>query len=363
VSPFPPCNRKILVTLDFPPSRGGIQRYLDDIVRHTFTEYDLVIAPGPGDAADTTRHTCRIVRVPAFPRYIPDKLLLLPMAIRLFLELQRKGGGQTVVFAGNIFAALAVRLCALLTPVTWCCFTYGTELMITRQTSRLRTLLWRHLLKRAEHVYYLTAATRELLRTYLDPSTCIQMVPRIEIPAFTIHTLRSPDRQTLQILSVGRLVPHKGHATLVDAVALLDNVNLHCTIAGDGPDRLQLRQQIVRLDLKNKVTLYNDCDDEQLDHLYRSSDLFIFSSIDTLDAREGFGIVLLEAMARHCAIITSDCHAAKDIFSTEKPCAQFFWAADAQSLAHAIRTLADNQSLRTELVRNAFTLLRERYVW
>jgi len=70
----------VLVTLDFPPEKGGIQRYLHEIVVHTFTADDTVIT-GKGVARyrqGDTRYPCRIERL-GFPgervEFDPEKLM------------------------------------------------------------------------------------------------------------------------------------------------------------------------------------------------------------------------------------------------------------------------------------------------
>ena len=84
---------KILFTLDFPPERGGIQRYLRDLVVHTFRAADRVYAAGGRrpHAADARDYPCEVIRLAAPPAFISKKSLLLPMLFRCIGELVRRG--------------------------------------------------------------------------------------------------------------------------------------------------------------------------------------------------------------------------------------------------------------------------------
>ncbi|NWP89539.1 glycosyltransferase family 4 protein, partial [Escherichia coli] len=53
------------------------------------------------------------------------------------------------------------------------------------------------------------------------------------------------------VLSVGALIPIKGHEIVIDAVATLPGVTLW--IAGEGPERKRLEAQIERLGLRVRV--------------------------------------------------------------------------------------------------------------
>lgn len=90
------------------------------------------------------------------------------------------------------------------------------------------------------------------------------------------------------LVTAGRLVPAKGFDTLIDAMALLPGATL--TIHGDGPLRADLARRIVAHGIQHRVTLAGHTAD--LAPALSAADLFVSSS-----RREGFGNVLIEAMA------------------------------------------------------------------
>lgn len=98
----------------------------------------------------------------------------------------------------------------------------------------------------------------------------------------------------LAILAVGRLHQVKNHGFLVDACAQLKQrgMNFVCMIAGDGPERRRLQQQIARLGLESEVKLLGHLEHADLDALYPLIDLVVLTS-----RSEGVPLVLMEAMA------------------------------------------------------------------
>ena len=92
------------------------------------------------------------------------------------------------------------------------------------------------------------------------------------------------------LVSVGALIPRKGHDLTIEALTHLPGWRL--LIAGDGPDRARLTEQAARLGLSDRVRLLGPVPHAQLASLYSAADLSVLSS-----SREGWANVLLESMA------------------------------------------------------------------
>ena len=352
----------ILLTLDFPPENGGIQRYLDAIVRHTFTGDDQVITgSGPGNLpASDRRFPCRILRM-AFPgQRINKKILLLPM----FFQMVRSGNGTKarLILAGNVYAALVPWLLSFFMTVKYHVFCYGTELLPIGNGS-LRTMLWRAVLGRAERVYYLSGATLRLLEYAYACTRCEQWVPKIDLPAFVLEN-KKWNRTPVQLLSVGRLVPHKGHATLIEAAAMLaDQPEWHLSIVGSGPEEQPLARRIRQLSLTSRIAIRTTVSDRELTVLYENADILILPSVTTATAMEGFGIVLLEAMAYGAAIVASRSGGIEDVLEGCTDGAELVAPGDVPELVEAIRRLIGDEKKRFRMARAARDLLERRYVW
>ncbi|HEY1272919.1 MAG TPA: glycosyltransferase [Terriglobales bacterium] len=102
------------------------------------------------------------------------------------------------------------------------------------------------------------------------------------------------------MLSVGRLHPVKDHAFLLEACSWLQfrKVNFLCLIAGDGPEREQLQEQIRALGLQREVKLLGQLPHEEVEALYLLVDLVVLTS-----KSEGIPLTLMEAMSHGCPVL------------------------------------------------------------
>lgn len=103
------------------------------------------------------------------------------------------------------------------------------------------------------------------------------------------------------IVNVGRLVPQKNQALLLDAFKLVtEQLPAQLWIVGEGPLRPELERRIDRLHLGESVQLLGHISNPL--PVVRAADLFVQSSM-----HEGFGNVLVEAMGLGTPVISTDC--------------------------------------------------------
>lgn len=113
------------------------------------------------------------------------------------------------------------------------------------------------------------------------------------------------------ILAVGRLVPEKGHADLVAAVARMEHPR-PLVIVGDGPEHTLLSEQAhevgVDLDLPGALP------PNRLEERYEAASVVAVPS-----HREGFGLVAAEALQRLRPVVTTGAGGLADIVSDAAP--------------------------------------------
>ncbi len=103
------------------------------------------------------------------------------------------------------------------------------------------------------------------------------------------------------VLFVGRLVEIKGVRYLIEA---MKEINAKLVIVGDGPIRKELEEQAK--EQGDKIVFLGSKTHEELKTIYASSDLFVAPSITAKNGgQEGFGLVMLEAMASGLPVIAS----------------------------------------------------------
>jgi teichuronic acid biosynthesis glycosyltransferase TuaC len=99
-------------------------------------------------------------------------------------------------------------------------------------------------------------------------------------------------------VSVGGLIPRKGHDLTIAALALLPGWTL--LIAGEGPEHVALEAQAARLGVADRVRFLGAVPHAELPRLYGAADLSVLSS-----TREGWANVLLESMACGTPVVAS----------------------------------------------------------
>lgn len=100
------------------------------------------------------------------------------------------------------------------------------------------------------------------------------------------------------LISVGNLVPHKGHDLAIGALTTLPDVRL--LIAGSGPEKASLKALAERLGVAERVIFLGTLTQEQLRTYYGASDALVLAS-----SREGWANVLLESMACGTPVVAS----------------------------------------------------------
>lgn len=108
------------------------------------------------------------------------------------------------------------------------------------------------------------------------------------------------------ILSVGELNENKNHETVIKAIAMLQNENIHYAIAGKGELANRLEETAANLGLSNRVHLLGFRSD--VAELYHAADLFVHPSL-----REGLPVAVMEAIASHLPVICSDIRGAREL--------------------------------------------------
>lgn len=126
----------------------------------------------------------------------------------------------------------------------------------------------------------------------------IELIPLPVDPQEFLAKVSYEDRDTLHVLSVGRIVEKKGFLYGIRAVGNVVETGLEIvyTIVGDGPLRLFLREEIERLHLGGTVRLVGPKNHEELSAIYQDADILLVPSVTAANGdTEGQVVVLQEA--------------------------------------------------------------------
>ena len=114
-------------------------------------------------------------------------------------------------------------------------------------------------------------------------------------------------RRTL--LSVGYLIPRKGHDLIIRALPALPDTDL--ILAGDGPDKAMLIALAAELGVADRVRLVGALPQAELRSYYGAADALVLAS-----SREGWANVLLEAMACGTPVVASNVWGTPEVVAT-----------------------------------------------
>jgi len=160
-------------------------------------------------------------------------------------------------------------------------------------------------LEDASFVVCISDYARSQLMALSDPGAWDRLdVVRVGIPVdqFTrVSPPETPDPHPT-ILYIGRLVPEKGQAVLLEAVALLAERGhpVAVTLAGEGALRPELERRAERLGIAPQVTFLGAVGQDRLRDLYESASIFCLPSF-----AEGVPVVLMEAMAMNLPVVST----------------------------------------------------------
>ena len=132
----------------------------------------------------------------------------------------------------------------------------------------------------------------------IDPEKIVVIRRGRSIDRFRPPAMR--DLSEKKFLTVGRLIPRKGHTDLITAMKKVINMypDSNLTIAGDGPERRKLEILVEGSELQNHVHFSGDV--SKVEELLGKSSYFILPS-----HYEGFSGALIEAMLNEIPIIAS----------------------------------------------------------
>ncbi len=151
--------------------------------------------------------------------------------------------------------------------------------------------------KEAKRVIAVSDFTRQLaLIHYPIP---ISVIPNgVDLNLLDPGVIQS--HETPQLVFAGRLVEQKNPLQVVRTLALLKDLDWHCTIIGDGPLRETLEKEIARLDLQDRFTLPGWKTPEEVIEYFKHSDILFMPSLS-----EGFPVSGVQASAIGLALVVS----------------------------------------------------------
>ena len=184
----------------------------------------------------------------------------------------------------------------------------------------------------------------------------------IDLEAVRVTTSREAFRRKWQIPedavvigTVGRLVPVKGHAILLDATRILQASigNVALVLVGDGPLRKDLEANAKRLGLEKSV-IFAGQQDQSYDFM-NMMDVFVLPSL-----HEGIPMVVLEALALQRPVVATRVGGIPEVIEHGQT---GFLAepSDASSLARLLQRLVEDLPMAVSIGKAGRTRVEEKF--
>lgn len=233
---------------------------------------------------------------------------------------------------------------------------YGTPYLITRRVDnplkkkKLLNLAYR----RAGSVIALSHAIKQAIQQCM-PERTVEIIPsspvRYETCEEAVEQLKQRYFQgEFHVIQAAKLYQHKGHDVSIAAAKILANSapNCHLYILGDGPEEENLKMLASGLQNVHFVGKQSN-----MGAWFEAADLLIHPSYS-----EGLGSVILEAQAAELPVIGARAGGIPDIIQDGEN-GLLIEPGDARTLAQAIISIRDDQTLRDTLRKGAETSLKD----
>ena len=374
--------RHLFVTQDYAPDLGGMARRHVELCRRfgdgdeTTMSVSTVAARDVGEFDE--RESYNIYRQP-FP-FERAKLFSNQLRWASWLTSSRSPAFD-VLHCGNIRpVGYAVRWANRQLRTPYLLYVYGGDLLKERkkaESSALKRRTARSILGHASGIVAISKWTAELASDVMKQVGIDTPPPVAALDLGTDPVRFNPSCGTGAlrrrwgvgdapvILTVARLVPHKGQDMGIRAVATLrrDFPGLRYIMVGEGPDEERLRALAKELGVSDRVGFVGAMRDDELPEAYATSTIYLGASrVDKEINVEGFGISFVEAAASGIPSVAGDSGGVRSAVRDGET-GIVVPPTDSDAVADAIRSLLLNPDRRNQMGAAGRRAVETHYNW
>jgi glycosyltransferase involved in cell wall biosynthesis len=214
----------------------------------------------------------------------------------------------------------------------------STRHELKQSMNPLLKLLEHHTSGYADHIVHIS----QVVEDSYSQTKILNSIIHNGIDVSSLEKVSKPwgERNLKRIVCVGRILPVKGQALLLEAMPLIitQYPNTELVLIGAGSDENKIRQQAINLSIDKKVKITGWIKREEVIKTMASSGLIVVPSDGT---QEGFGLVVAEGLALELPMVCSDIPVFREVAGDT---ALMFKTGDNQSLADVIIHIFENSS-------------------
>jgi glycosyltransferase involved in cell wall biosynthesis len=339
----------------YPPTTGGIEQHMHLLCGRLVTTMEVaVLVPSRSRSKVEERlDGVTVVRVPEFGRYAS-----VPLCPSMPGELRKLGPDIVHLHFPNPMGDIAYLLSSGGVPLV---ISYHADVVRQRALLPLYLPLLHRTFGQAGRILASSAeyiASSPILGRYRKKCSVIPY--GIDAGSFALRDGERAQVEELRrdhpeglVLFVGVLRPYKGMEVLLRA--MVEAPQGYLVVVGLDRDRGRAAGLATHLGLSSRVAFEGVVSDSRLRALLHACDLLVLPS---LDRREAFGIVQLEAMACGKPVVSSDLPTGVRLVNHDGETGLLVPPGDPEALAAAITRLLSDSTLRARLGQRA----RERVI-
>jgi glycosyltransferase involved in cell wall biosynthesis len=358
-------TKNIVIVLNSGAQRGGVERHIGDIIKGLSGKFSFTVCCEYGPMVEEYKSWgAKFMEI--YPRFDIDPLFLFKFSKLL------KRINADVVYAhelrsgfnsmlGAYLAGIPVRIYHVHTPI------FQWRLPVWKK----KTLFYFNILanKIAGNIFatMVIALTHEIKKEKVEKegilSSKIKVVPNgiilsdFQLPMSKITKIKKDIRKSwgvgdrdFVIGNMSRLTEEKGHEILIKAFSKLPKDKFpYLVIAGDGHLKDYLYGLSLRLGISDRVKFLGVFLDQDKTKILSALDLFVFPTF-----AEGFGIVMIEAMASKIPVIASDLPVLREVAGNT---ISYFKVGSDDDLLNKIETFQPN----SQIVERSFARVQSFY--
>jgi len=247
---------------------------------------------------------------------------------------------------------------------------YGLDFLVHSRLT-LRTYYFRS----TEKIIVITNQTKKLIEKihHLNDTQVKVIYVGVNLDDLEIKDTKEDLRRKFNIsldskilLSVGRHVERKNYSLVIKALGEIKktrpNLNIEYYLVGEGPETVNLKNLVKKLNLEKFVKFLGNCDIETRNKVYKISDIFLMPSITMKNNIEGFGIVFLEANYFKVPVIGTKTGGIVEAIIDEKT-GFLINPNDLNDLIEKILFLIDNEKIRKDFGESGHKRVVEEFQW
>ena len=375
-------SRHLFVTQDYGPDLGGMARRHVELVRRFGDGEDTVMSVSTVASRDAERfdshENYRIYRQP-FPFERANRFSNQLRWARWLTS--DRSPGFDVLHCGNIRpVGYGVRWANRRLATPYLVYVNGGDLLRERRKSErsaVKRMSARSILGNAAGIVATSKWVSDLATDVMREIGVENLPPVAALDLGTDPDHFNPSRDTGALrrrwgvgdspimLTVARLVPHKGQDMGIRALAMLshDFPELRYIMVGEGHDEQRLRELARELGVSDKVGFVGPMRDDELPEAYATSTIYLGASrVDREINVEGFGISFLEAGASGIPSVAGDSGGVRSAVRDGET-GIVVPPTDVDAIADAIRSLLLNEDRRKRMGLAARRAVETHYNW